>query len=45
MEMGRNGDRGGIRTHDNSIKSRVLYQLSYAITSLEAFKEDGTIER
>ncbi len=25
------GDPGGIRTHDHSIKSRVLYQLSYGI--------------
>jgi hypothetical protein len=31
----KNGDPGGIRTHDNSIKSRVLYQLSYGITALE----------
>lgn len=28
----RDGDRGGTRTHDHSIKSRMLYRLSYAIT-------------
>lgn len=31
-DEGENGDHGGIRTHDNSIKSRVLYRLSYAVT-------------
>ena len=27
-----NGELGGDRTHDNTIKSRVLYQLSYELS-------------
>ncbi len=29
---GMNGEPGGTRTHDHSIKSRMLYQLSYRLS-------------
>ena len=35
------GDPGGIRTHDHSIKSRVLYQLSYGIAGGRAGASAG----
>ncbi len=42
-------DRGGNRTHDQTIKSRLLYQLSYAVAYLAhnqqsyCGKETGTL--